>query len=170
MLRAETREGLPPNTGWLVNGLWPFFGTLEAIAHLSEQENDDAVALLYAVANHASPAWTWVEEQLPRESGTRTTGDGSNATASALFIQLVRRLIVLERDSTMSLLAGVPARWYRAGRHLEVRSIPTLFGQCTARLDIAPDESRATIVVSPMAGGAVLGMVYLNLRQLKQAG
>jgi hypothetical protein len=170
MLRGETQEGLPPNTGWLPDGLWPFFGTLEAIAHLYNEENDDAVELLYAVANHASPAWTWVEEQLPRDSGTRTTGDASNATASALFIKLIRRMIVLERDSTMSLLAGVPAGWYRAGSHLEVKGIPTLFGRCTARLDIAADESRATIIVSPMQGGVAQGMVELHLERLKQAG
>jgi hypothetical protein len=170
MLRADTREGLPPNTGWLKDGLWPFFGTLEAIALLHQRDYDAATDLLYAIANHASPTWTWVEEQLPREVGTKTTGDASNATASALFIKLIRRMIVLERDSTMDLLAGVPAAWYRAGTHMEVKSIPTLFGPCTFRLDIAADSSRATLIVNPMRNGAAQGTVLLTTRALKQAG
>ena len=170
MLRADTREGLPPNTGWLKDGLWPFFGSLEAIAHLYQQEYDAATELLYAIANHASPTWTWVEEQLPRELGTRTTGDASNATASALFIKLIRRMIILERDSTIDLLAGVPAEWYRAGAHMEVKGIPTLFGRCTFRLGIAADGSRATIIVNTMHGGAAQGTVILTTQALKQAG
>lgn len=170
MLRADTSEGLPPNTGWLKDGLWPFFGSLEAIAHLYQRDNDAATDLLYAVANHASPTWTWVEEQLPRGAGTKTTGDASNATASALFIKLIRRMIVLERDSTMDLLAGVPAGWYRAGAHMEVKGIPTLFGQCTFRLDIAADSSRATLIVNPMRDGAAQGTVLLATHALKQAG
>jgi len=149
---------------------WPFFGSLEAIAHVYQQEYDDATDLLYAIANHASPAWTWVEEQLPRELGTRTTGDGSNATASALFVKLVRRMIVLERDSTMDLLAGIPAEWYRAGAHMEIKALPTLFGRCTFRLDVARDTSRVTLIVAPLLNGATHGTVVLSLRQLKQAG
>jgi hypothetical protein len=170
MLRADTQEGLPPNTGWLKDGLWPFFGTLEAIAHLYVQEYDAATDLLYAIANHASPTWTWVEEQLPRELGTRTTGDGSNATASALFIKLIRRMIILERDTTMDLLAGIPAEWYRPGAHMEVKALPTLFGQCSFKLDVARDSSRVTVIVNPLLDGAVHGSVVLSLRQLKQAG
>lgn len=170
MLRADTREGLPPNTGWLKDGLWPFFGSLEAIALLYQQEYDAATELLYAIANHASPTWTWVEEQLPRELGTRTTGDASNATASALFIKLIRRTIILERDSTMDLLAGIPAGWYHAGAHMEVKGLPTLFGRCTFRLDVARDTSRVTIIVNPLLDGAAHGTVVLSLQQLKQAG
>ncbi len=170
MLRADTREGLPPNTGWLKDGLWPFFGSLEAIALLYQQEYDAATELLYAVANHASPTWTWVEEQLPHALGTRTTGDASNATASALFIKLIRRMIILERDSTMDLLAGIPAEWYFAGAHMEVKAAPTLFGRCTFRLDVARDTSRVTIIVNPLLDGAAHGTVILNLQQLKRAG
>jgi len=170
MLRADTREGLPPNTGWLKDGLWPFFGSIEAIAHLYQQDYDAAAELLYAIANHASPTWTWVEEQLPRELGTRTTGDASNASASALFIKLIRRMIILERDSTMDLLAGIPAEWYPAGAHMEVKALPTLFGRCTFRLDVARDTSRVTVIVNPLLDGAARGTVVLNLQRLKQAG
>ena len=170
MLQADLREGLPPNTGWLRDGVWPFFGTLEAIAHLYADEDSTAVSLLYAVANHASPTWTWVEEQLPRDLGTKVSGDGSNATASALFIQLIRQLIIFERDSSMDLLAGVPPEWYHPGAHLETHQLPTIFGPCNARVDIAEDQSAATVFVAPMLEGSAEGPVALHLRSLRQAG
>lgn len=170
MLRAVTDEGLAPNTGWLNDGLWPFFGTLEAIAHLWQREDSIAADLLYAIANHASSTWTWVEEQLPRRLGTRTTGDASNATASALFIKLVRRMIILERDSTMDLLAGIPPEWYRAGAHMEVNDVPTLFGRCAFHLDVAHDDSRVTIILRPLHDGATQGTGILNLKNLIKAG
>lgn len=170
MLRGETVEGLPPNTGWLKDGLWPFFGTLEALAHLYQREDSIAAELLYAIANHASPTGTWVEEQLPRTLGTRTTGDASNATASALFIKLIRRMLILERDSTLELLAGIPPEWYRAGAHFEVREIPTLYGRCTFRLDVARDDSRITVIVRPLRNGASEGIGVLHLENLQRAG
>jgi len=170
MLRAETREGLPPNTGWLSDGLWPFFGTLEAIAHLYQHEEDAAGDLLYAIADHASPTWTWVEEQLPHTVGTRTTGDASNATASALFIKLIRRMTVLERDSTLDLIAGVPPDLYQPGAHMEVHELPTLFGKCTFHLDVARDNSRVTMIVNPLQGGVREGYGNIDLRNLKRAG
>ena len=170
MLRGVTVEGLPPNTGWLKDGLWPFFGTLEAIAHLCQHDDSTAVELLYAIANHASPTWTWIEEQLPRSLGTRTSGDASNATASALFIKLIRRMVLLERDSTMDMLAGVPAEWYYPGAHLEGKSLPTTFGSCTFKLDVAKDDSRVTIIVNPILGGSTYGTVSLRLSNLRKAG
>jgi hypothetical protein len=170
MLRGVTVEGLPPSTGWIKDGLWPFFGTLEAIAHLYQHEDSIAVELLYAIANHAAPTWTWIEEQLPRSLGTRTSGDASNATASALFITLIRRMVLLERDSTMDMLAGVPAEWYTPGAHLEVKSLPTTFGPCTFKLDVAKDDSRVTIIVNPILGGSTNGTVALRLSHLQRAG
>jgi len=170
MLRGELVEGLPPNTGWLKDGLWPFFGTLEAIAHLYQREDSVAADLLYAIAQHASPTGTWVEEQLPHAVGTRTTGDASNATASALFVKLVRRMLLLERDSTLEMFAGIPPEWYRAGAHCEVRGIPTLFGACTFRLDVAPDNSRVTVIVRPLQNGAFQGTGVLHLANMHRAG
>jgi hypothetical protein len=170
MLRAETREGLPPNTGWLTNGVWPFFGSIEALAHLAAGEPDDANKLLYAVAQHASPTWTWVEEQLPHDLGVRTTGDGSNASASALFIMLIRNMVFLEHDTSMEMLTGIPPELYRPGAHTEVNDAPTMFGKCSFHLDVASDSSRVTIIVNPFSTGTASGTVAIDLHNIKRAG
>ncbi|MCG3117947.1 MAG: hypothetical protein ALAOOOJD_00072 [bacterium] len=170
MLQWEKREGLAINTGWLKDGIWVFFGTLQAIAHVYQRDYPEAQALLYAIANHASPLGTWVEEQLPQDVGVRNTGDQSNATASSLFIKLVRRLLVLERANTLELLAGVPASWYQPGAKIELNEVPTLFGRLTFRLHISPDGKVCRIHLRPVGKSVDAGGPMLFLESLKRAG
>ncbi len=69
MLSDDLQEGLPTSTGWLKDGLWPFFGSLLGITQTFQRDYPAAHRTLYAVANHASPLGTWVEEQLPKAVG-----------------------------------------------------------------------------------------------------
>jgi len=170
MLQWEKQEGLPVNTGWLKDGLWVFFGTLQAIAHVYQRDQQEAIAMLYAIANHASPFGTWVEEQLPKHIGGRNTGDQSNATASALFIKLVRRLLALERGDRLELLAGVPAFWYKPGARIELNDTPTLFGRLNFRLKISADGNACRIHLRPIGKSGESGGPVLFLQALKQAG
>jgi hypothetical protein len=169
MLDRELVEGLPPSTGWLKDGIWPFFGTLQGIAETYQRNYKEAHRILYAVANHTSSLGTWVEEQLPRTLGTRTTGDGSNATASSLFIKLIRRLIIIERQDTLDLLAGIPASWYRPRAFLALNDAPTLFGHIQLRLRISDDGKRGTLIVTyPKTYCAA--PVVISLNSLRDAG
>ena len=170
MLQWEKQEGLPMNTGWLKDGLWIFFGTLQAITHVYQRDHQEAIDLLYAIANHASPFGTWVEEQLPKHVGVRNTGDQSNATASALLIKLVRRLLALERGDRLELLAGVPAFWYKPGARLELNDAPTLFGRLNFKLKISPDGKTCRIHLRPVGKPSESGGPVLFLQALKQAG
>jgi hypothetical protein len=168
MLEDSTKEGLPTNTGWLKDGLWPFFGSLEGITQTYQRQYREAHRLLYAVANHASPLGTWVEEQLPQSVGQRTSGDGSNATASALFVKQIRRLLMIERGDTLELLAGVPASWYRPGATIALNDLPTLFGKASLGLSLSADGSHATARISAI--GKADGCIILDARGLKAAG
>jgi Bacterial alpha-L-rhamnosidase 6 hairpin glycosidase domain len=170
MLQSEKQEGLPINTGWLKDGVWPFFGSLQAIAHIHQRNYLQATDLLYAIANHASPLGTWVEEQLPKEVGTRTTGDQSNASASALFIKLVRRMLVLERGKTLELLAGVPDEWFKPGARIELNDVPTLFGRLTFRLKISTDGKSCRVHLDPVGNPKDEGGPVLFLSALKRVG
>ncbi len=170
MLQWEKQEGVPVNTGWLKDGIWVFFGTLQAITHVYQRDHQEAIDMLYAIANHASPFGTWVEEQLPKHVGARNTGDQSNATASALFIKLVRRLLVLERGDRLELLAGVPAFWYKPGARLELNDAPTLFGRLNFSLQISTDGNVCRIHLHPVGKSGENGGPVLFLQALKQAG
>ncbi len=170
MLDDSTAEGLPINTGWLKDGLWPFFGSLEGITHTYQRNYAEAHRLLYAVANHASTLGTWVEEQLPRSVGQKTTGDGSNATASALFIKQVRRMLMIERGDTLELLAGIPDSWYRPGAAIMLNDCPTAFGKVRLMLSISADGRRATATVGPIGKAGDPGCSTLEMRGLRRAG
>ena len=170
MLQWEKQEGLPINAGWLKDGIWPFFGTLQAITHVYQGDHAEAIEMLYAIANHASPFGTWVEEQLPKHAGVRNTGDQSNATASALFIKLIRRLLVLERNDRLELLAGVPAFWYKPGAQIEVNDAPTWFGRLNFRLQISADGKVCRMQLRPIGNSGATGGPVVFLQALKQAG
>jgi hypothetical protein len=170
MLEDSTKEGLPTNTGWLKDGLWPFFGSLEGITYTYQRDYAAAHRLLYAVANHASPLGTWVEEQLPRSVGQKTSGDGSNATASALFIKQVRRLLMMERGDTLELLAGIPDHWYGPGARIALNDCPTFFGKVRLTLAISADGRRATAVVDGIGKAGDPGLSVLDMRGLRRAG
>jgi hypothetical protein len=71
---------------------------------------------LYSTANHASTAGTWVEEQLPRDLGNRTTGDFADAEASAVFLHLMRILLAREAGDTLVLLQALPRQWIHPAR------------------------------------------------------
>jgi hypothetical protein len=169
MLDAVSIEGIPRSVGWLKSGVWPFLGAMHGIAHAYQRNYGRARDILYAYANHASPLGTWVEEQLPKGEGTRTTGDASNATASSLYIKLLRRLLVMERGDTLALLEGLPAEWVRPGALLSLKGVGTEFGPLTLGLTISQDGRRAEIDVAPLPRGREC-LLRLDLSALHDAG
>ena len=139
MLDSDLREGLPISTGWLQEGVWPFFASIQAQVYLRARNFSRAHELLYAIANHASPAGTWLEEQMPATLGKRTGGDASDASASALFINQVRDMIALERGNSIVALEGIPDAWLSPGARLALNDVATRRGRLTLLLQISPD-------------------------------
>jgi hypothetical protein len=136
VLDSDLREGLPVGTGWLQDGLWPFCASIQAQVCLHGQNFSRANELLYAIANHASPVGTWVEEQQPATVGKRTGGDASDASASALFINQVRDMIAMERGNTIVALEGIPDNWLAPGSRLALNRVTTRRGLLTLQLRI----------------------------------
>jgi hypothetical protein len=169
MLDGESVEGLAPNTGWLQDGVWPWFGPFHGIAHLEEGNTERAADILYAVANHACPLGTWVEEQLPRSLGTRTSGDVSNATGGALMIEFASRFIVEERADTLVLLPHIPDAWIIPGGVIALRDVPTVHGRVSVQCRFARDGQSAEVdVTAPSRDRNAVTLV--ELRQLKRKG
>ena len=171
MLESEKSEGLPLNTGWLHGGVWGFFVGSPGPAHLWQENYREAQDLLYAYANHASHLGTWVEEQLPRDVGKRTAGDGSNASASAIYIAYVRRFIAMERESTIDILAGAPDEWYQPGSTIALDSVLTEFGPVTLNLTLSADGSAGSLFLAAVPGaGETTGGPVVFLSKLKARG
>ena len=91
---APRIEGLVPSTGWVDDGLFFHIAPDYALAYLWQGHREEAQDILYATANHSSPALTWVEEHYPQGKGARIFGDTPNATTGAQVLRLVRHLLV----------------------------------------------------------------------------
>ncbi|MGH7491663.1 MAG: hypothetical protein ACREOO_04640 [bacterium] len=170
ILDDSLKQGITVNTGWLKNGVWPFFDALRGLAHLWCGHRDQAVDVLYAFANHASSLGTWVEEQHPQDVGNRTAGDASNASASAFYSVLLRHLLVSERENQMELCAGVPADWLAPNSKIELDHVPTELGPLTLRVHVADDGRTASILVLPLHSSKPSNKIVLMLQAFKQKG
>jgi hypothetical protein len=169
MLDANTTEGIHQDVGWLRKGVWPFFTAQEGIVHMYQRNYARGAEILYAVANHASPLGTWLEEQLPKDLGTRTGGDASDATAGSLFILLLKEMIVTERADTLEILGGVPSSWYKPGARLRLDRVLTEYGPLSLDLRVSTDGEKCTLAVGkiPRSKRCTLRIV---LEGLKAAG
>jgi hypothetical protein len=151
LLDSHEKEGITLGTGWLADGLWNYFASFLAHAHLWLGNGPKAAEIYYAYANHASPLRAWREEQAPQDSSRtdKFVGDMPHNWASAEFIRLTRNLLVLERGSELHLLEGIPRNWLAAGAITELKNAATNFGPVSLRLEVAADGINATLSVTP---------------------
>lgn len=171
MLRdAESAQGLPVSIGWLDGGVWAEVGFTCAQAYLWNGDVEHAQDLLYAAANHAAPTRIWVEEQMPGGSADRTGGDVPHGNASSEFINLTRTLLVMEGDTALNLLRGLPASWIEPGAELRVDSMNTTFGPLTMTLTVSDDGQQGRLAVAPVGQAGDEGGPVVHLRALKEAG
>jgi hypothetical protein len=164
LLDEHVQEGLVLGTGWMADGIWNYFASFWAHAHLWMGDGPKAAEILYAFANHASPLRAWREEQPPK--GVRTqapfVGDMPHNWASAELIRLVRNLLVLERGDELHLLEGLPRTWLAPGARTALTGVATDFGPVSLVLEAAADGASAQLTVTPPTG-PVLRQVVVHL-------
>jgi hypothetical protein len=152
LLDDNQTEGLVYGTGWMADGIWNYFGSFYAHAHLWLGHGPKAAQVLYAYANHASPLGAWREEQPPvgqDKTGGKFVGDMPHNWASAEFIRLTRNLLVLERGPELHVLEGLPRSWLFAGAETALNGAATDFGPVSLRLTVGADGRTATLEVTP---------------------
>lgn len=149
LLGRNEREGLVLGTGWMADGIWNYFASFWAHAHLSIGNGPKAARILYAFANHACPLLAWREEQHPAGGGWGLVGDMPHNWASAEFIRLIRNLLVFERGRELHLLEGLPRTWLRPGARTELDRIFTNFGPVSLRLQVSEDGRELRLLLEP---------------------
>jgi hypothetical protein len=170
MMDHYAQEGMVAGSGWLEGGVWTWLGQLQGTIWTLLGEPERGYDFLYASANHASVAGTWVEEQLPRGLPPRTTGDFADAEASAVFIHLVRLLLATESGDTLHLLRGLPGEWLRPGARIGLDNVVTDLGRVSFRLEIPPDGRSAFLTYAPVKEGRMPQHILLDLLPLSRAG
>ncbi len=168
MLEAREKENHVLSLGWLTGGVWPIFEAHRAIAYLYANRPDDAERQFYSFANHSSPTLVWIEEQMPKAEGRRTTGDVPHTVGNMQVARVLRYMLLMERGADLQMMAGLPLSFIKPGARLSGLSLPTLFGPATIRLIISPDGNGAELFVDVPASGD--GIATVDLRRLKQAG
>ncbi|MEW6157476.1 MAG: hypothetical protein AB1813_08595 [Verrucomicrobiota bacterium] len=67
------------------------------------------------------------------------------------FIQWMRQMLVLERDGSLELGAGIPRAWLEHGQRIKVERAATLFGSLDLEIisDVAMNQARASVQLRP---------------------
>ncbi len=170
MLDARCAEGLIVGSGWMRDGVWPWLGTIHSMAHLLSGDGPAAWSSLKAVADHASPLATWMEEQQLRADGPRTSGDGSNAEASALYIRALSSLLVLERPDSLVFCAGVPGEWLQRDSRTTVEELLTDYGPISLRMETSADGADLSLLIQASQTHALTGGMRIDLTPFSRAG
>ncbi len=171
VLTQHTDQGLAVGTGWLADALWPWFSMIQGAAHVHMEQPEAVIGLLYDIANHATPLGTWVEEQQPRAVGQRTGGDHSNASGSALYLTMMRRMLVNERSGTLELLPAVPETWLGAGQKISVDRTLTHWGALKLETEVSDDGQTLTVRWDlELRDGRMAPKVVLRPEMIEKAG
>ncbi|MFV0537747.1 MAG: hypothetical protein ACK5M3_10290 [Dysgonomonas sp.] len=162
MLHTTLQEGVVMGTGWMEDGIWTYFASFYGHACLWMGEAERASQSLYAFANHASPLYTWREEQNPRDLEPKYWGDMPHNWGSAEFARLVVHLLALDRGNELHLLEGVPKEWLGAGMETKLNEIATPFGKLNFELKVADSGKQANLRIDKMTDKSCKG-VFVHL-------
>ena len=169
MLERNESEGLVASVGWLDDGIWVYYGGMLAEAYLRAGDGARAAELLYAMANHASPVFTWPEEQMRAGTTGRTAGDYPHAWASSTMPRLAARLLAFEDGDDLTLLRGMPTDWLSAGAQIRLSNIATRFGGVDLNVDVSADGRDISITVGAIRGREG-SRVSIDWTQMRAAG
>ena len=144
LVEKTARQGLPTNMAWLgPGGVWPGESMNVADIYVRRGETAKAAVMLVAALNHSYSTNVWKEEirvdkTLPRACTSPSsqkplenqmgTGDMPEAWANANLVNLIRDMLLIEKDGVLHVLAGVPSDWIAVGREISVQNAPTTLG------------------------------------------
>lgn len=142
LMQACTQEDVPAETGWLRHeAVWNYNAAFVAEVYLWAGMRAWAHRTFTGFLNHASPLYTWREEQpLQRALLGTDWGDMPHNWASAECIRYLRHRLVLEDDTKLRLLAGLMPSDLRERTPFSLAHTPTRFGRVS--LDAEPWGAR----------------------------
>ena len=147
MERGE-QQGLPTNMAWLgAGGLWPGESMNVAETYLLRGDVTKTVDLLLAALNHSYTTNVWKEEIRVDKAQPRScvgekkgenqegTGDMPEAWGNANLVNLLRDMLLQERNYGLVVMGGIPADWIQVGQEIALQNTPvTLGGSVSFRL------------------------------------
>lgn len=151
MLQNSLQQGIVLGTGWMPDGIWTYFASFYGHACLWMGEGNRAAESLYAFGNHASPVYTWREEQTPRDMEAKYWGEMPHNWGSAEFVRLAVHMLALDRGNELHLLEGMPKEWLGAGMTTSLKDIATPFGKVTFTLQVDASGKEASLNIEKLS-------------------
>lgn len=180
MLDSACIEGLPATLGWMDGGVGVWFAPLYGLAHFVHGNTKQAIDVLYAFANHATPHGSWAEEQMPKGVSSRTTGDYPTTSATACMLRSVMYMMALEGRNELEVFRGVPSFWMKPDAAVRINDLHTRFGTVSAEIAIGKDGRSGTVHLTSRAHGDAddamaqytdkVATIRISLAALKAAG
>ncbi len=137
LMKSIVKEDIPIETGWLSNeGLCPYNAAILAQVYLWLGDRDLARKTFIGFLNHASPLFTWSEEQSLQDSDVfNSFGDMPHNWASAECIRFLRHMMILEDATDLHLFKGIGLPDLENGKLLSLSYSPTRWGRVTLTLE-----------------------------------
>ena len=170
VMQDAERQGLPISTGWLPGGVWAGFGYLYGMDLVLTGHDARAADILYAMANHASPVGTWVEEQPLVGAGSKLAGDMPHNWHPTVFHRMAVSMLALDRGDDVLLLGAVPVEWLGRGDTSRLVAVQTIAGPLDLSLVVSPDGNTATLHASALGRSGQAGRLSVRTRSLVRAG
>jgi GH15 family glucan-1,4-alpha-glucosidase len=140
MERGE-QQGLPTNMAWMgAGGVWPGESMNVAETYLLRGDVTKTVDLLLATLNHSYYTNVWKEEIRVDKTRPRAclgekkgenqegTGDMPEAWGNANLVNLLRDMLLQERNDNLVVMAGIPANWIQVGQEIALQNTPVTLG------------------------------------------
>jgi hypothetical protein len=143
LVRMERGEqhGLPTNMAWMgAGGVWPGESMNVAETYLLRGDVTKTVDLLIAALNYSYTTNVWKEEIRVDKTQPRScvgekkgenqegTGDMPEAWGNANLVNLLRDMLLQERNDDLVVMAGVPPNWIQVGQEIALQNAPVTLG------------------------------------------
>lgn len=140
-LITPDQGGLPANLDLLENVLYynPRMSGYDLAAGflitqcLIRMRESRAYAALEQLLAMALPTYAWPRAVHPRTGGG-SFGEGHDPLVTALFLWVIRSILIREESDSLILGASFPAQWYEPGTVITVDNAPTSFGNLGYRI------------------------------------
>ena len=87
----------------------------------------------------ALPTYAWPAAVHPRTGGG-SSGEGHDPLVTALFLWVIRSILLREENESLILGASFPAHWYEPGTVIAADRVPTSFGNIGYRIEADADR------------------------------
>ncbi|HLX13451.1 MAG TPA: hypothetical protein VKS81_11620, partial [Bacteroidota bacterium] len=146
LLKAILKDGVPAGTGSSGKDAFePAFAAAAAQVFLWAAMPELAVTTFKSFLNHASPLYSWGEEQsLHGSTLAPVIGDMPATRAGAECIRFLRNTIVLEDDENLRILNGIVPQDLVGGKKIEASYTPTKWGRVSVSLEQSDAKSWVT--------------------------